>query len=75
MSSFTAAQIDFFIFSVSHYVTETGEHSINHKNSFAYTMFMSNTLDKRKKEIIHTWIAGQSSCTLIIPKPWHRNMV
>ena len=26
-------------------------------------------LDKRKKEIIHTWIAGQSSCTLIIPKP------
>lgn len=33
------------------------------------TIFMSSTLDKRKKEIIHTWIAGQSSCTLIIPKP------
>jgi hypothetical protein len=32
-------------------------------------MFVSNNLDKRKKEIIHTWIAGQSSCTLIIPKP------
>jgi hypothetical protein len=32
-------------------------------------MFVSNNLEKRKKEIIHTWIAGQSSCTLIIPKP------
>jgi hypothetical protein len=32
-------------------------------------MLLSNNLDKRKKEIIHTWIAGQSSCTLIIPKP------
>jgi hypothetical protein len=40
-----------------------------HINLFAYTMFMSNLLDKRKKEIIHTWIAGHSSCTLIIFKP------
>jgi hypothetical protein len=39
------------------------------KACFAYTMFVTNNLDKRKKEIIHTWIAGQSSCTLIIPKP------
>jgi hypothetical protein len=30
---------------------------------------MSNTLDNGKKEINHTWIAGQSSCTHIIPKP------
>jgi hypothetical protein len=30
---------------------------------------MSSMLDKQKKEIIPTWIPGQSSCTLIIPKP------
>jgi hypothetical protein len=30
---------------------------------------MFNRLNKQKREIIHTWIAGQSSCTLIIPKP------
>jgi hypothetical protein len=29
---------------------------------------MSSLFSKQKKEIIHTWIAGQSSCTLI-PKP------
>jgi hypothetical protein len=32
-------------------------------------MFMLNHSDKGKKEIIHAWIACQSSCTLIIPKP------
>jgi hypothetical protein len=34
-------------------------------------MFISKTLDKQKKEIIHTWIAGQSSCTLNIPMIEH----
>jgi hypothetical protein len=39
------------------------------KTPFAYTMFMSTLLNRQKREIIHTWIAGKPSCTLIIPKP------
>ncbi len=36
------------------------ERSQIYKNLFAYTMFMSTLLKKRKREIIHTWIAGHT---------------
>ncbi len=29
---------------------------------------MSDSNDRKKKEITKTWISGQNSCTLIIPK-------
>jgi hypothetical protein len=29
---------------------------------------MNDNIDKREKEIIRTWLAGNHSCTLVVPK-------
>jgi len=33
---------------------------------------MSNEKDNNKKEIMKTWLAGNCSCTLVIPKEFAR---